>query len=85
MNYCLTKMNVKKMAYKVAVKSKKKFPNYWNGTKLAGNDWLYGFMKRHSDLSLKKPEACSLLKATVFTKHTVAAFFKNLKMSIIAM
>ena len=57
MNYGLTKLNVKKMAYEVAVKSKKKFPNRWNETKLAGNEWLYGFMKRHSDLSLRKPEA----------------------------
>ena len=36
-------------------------------------------MKRHSGLSLRKPEACSISKATAFNKHTVAAFFGKLK------
>ena len=57
----------------------KKFSNRWNKTKLAGNDWLYDCMKRNSDLSLRKPEACSLSRATGFNKHTVAAFFEKLK------
>ena len=78
MNYGLTKLNVRKMAYEVADKSFKKFSDCWNETKLADNDWLYGFIKRHSDLSLRKPEACSLSR-TVFNKHTVAAFFEKLK------
>ena len=36
-------------------------------------------MKKHSDLSLRKPEACSLSRATAFNKHTVATFFEKLK------
>ena len=36
-------------------------------------------MNRHSDLSLRKPKACSLSRATAFNKHTVAAFFEKLK------
>ena len=35
-------------------------------------------MKRHSDLSQKKTEACSLSRATAFNKHTIAAFFEKL-------
>ena len=57
----------------------KKFSNRWNETKLAGNNWLYCFIKRNSGSSLRKPEACSLSKTTAFNKHTVAAFFKKLK------
>ena len=41
--------------------------------------YIYGFMKRHSDLSLRKPKACSLSRVTDFNKHTVAAFFEKLK------
>ena len=36
-------------------------------------------MKEHSDLSLRKPEACSLSRATAFNKHTVAAFLEKLR------
>ena len=36
-------------------------------------------MKRNSDLSLRKQEACSLSRATGFNKHSVAAFFEKLK------
>ena len=70
---------LEKWPMKLQLKVKKIFPNRWNETKLAGNDWLYGFTKRHYDLSLRKPEACSLSRATAFNKHTVAAFFEKLK------
>ena len=46
---------------------------------MAGNDWLYDFTKRHSDLDLRKSEACSLSRATDFNKHSVATFIKKLK------
>ena len=86
MNYGLTKLNVRKMAYEVAVKSKKKFPNRWNETKLAGNDWLYGFTKRHSDLSLRKPEAyVACQEQQLSISIPLLHFLKNLKMFMIAM
>ena len=57
----------------------KKFTNHWNETKLAGNDWLYGFMKKHFDLNPRKSKTCSLSRATAFNKQAVAAFFETLK------
>ena len=36
-------------------------------------------MKRHSALSLRKPEACSLSRTTAFNKHNIAAFLEKLK------
>lgn len=35
-------------------------------------------MKRHNELSLKRPEATSLSRSTN-NKHNISAFFKNLK------
>lgn len=46
---------------------------------MAGKEWLRSFKSRHSDLSMKKPEACSLARATAFNKETVKTFYDNLK------
>lgn len=46
---------------------------------MAGFEWLRSFRKRHPDISLRKPEACSLSRATAFNKHNIAKFFSNLK------
>ena len=77
MNYGLTKVNVQRMGYELAIKNNKNIPESWNKNKSAGKDWLYGFMERHSptNLSLRKPEACSLSRATSFNKHAVEEFF----------
>ena len=36
-------------------------------------------MKKHTNLSLSKSEACSLSNVTSFNKHTVEEFFLRLK------
>ena len=36
-------------------------------------------MKRHTNLSLRKPEACSLSRATSFNKHAIEEIFLKLK------
>ncbi|CAG4986819.1 unnamed protein product, partial [Parnassius apollo] len=46
---------------------------------MAGLEWLRSYRSRNLDLSLKKPESCSLARATAFNKDTVKMFFDNLK------
>lgn len=79
MFYGLTTKDCRKVAYEMAVINKLKMPPSWILNQMAGIDWLKSFRKRHKDLSLRKPESCSLARATAFNKDTVNAFFNNLQ------
>ncbi|XP_045762732.1 uncharacterized protein LOC123865623 [Maniola jurtina] len=79
MFYGLTTKDCRKVAYEMAVINKIKMPQSWIVNQMAGIDWLKSFRKRHNELSLRKPEACSLARATAFNKETVKVFFDNLQ------
>ncbi|KAJ4430341.1 hypothetical protein ANN_22557 [Periplaneta americana] len=50
-----------------------KIPHSFNRvTKLAGPDWVYGFLKRNPEISLRKPEATSLNRISAFNETEVA-------------
>jgi len=69
-----------KFAYELSIKNNLSVPDTWNKSKMAGIEWMRSFMKRNSGLvSLRKPESCSLSRATSFNKHNVSIFFKNLE------
>lgn len=80
LNYGLTKLQARQLAYDYAVAIKKSnTPDNWINNKIASKDWIRGFLKRQSQLSIRTPEATSLSRATSFNKTNVGDFFKNLK------
>lgn len=71
---------VRELAYQFAVmKQKPNIPNTWHQHKMAGIGWLRYYRERHSHLSLRKPEATSLARASSFNKANVSKFFDNLQ------
>ncbi|XP_071044152.1 uncharacterized protein [Parasteatoda tepidariorum] len=54
-----------------------KISSSWDKNKKSGTDWVKGFMKRHPQLTLSKPENTSFARATAFNKENVEEFFNN--------
>ncbi|XP_044764429.1 uncharacterized protein LOC123320994 [Coccinella septempunctata] len=79
MCYGRSTKDVRQLAYELAVHNKIHIPKQWIENKTAGVDWLQGFMKRHPELSIRQPEACSLSRATSFNRNNVEQFFRNLE------
>lgn len=68
-HYGLTYSQIRVLAYEYAKKLDKRICQArWDTHKQAGIEWLKGFMKRNSTLSLRKPENTSLSRASSFTK-----------------
>ncbi|BFZ21310.1 hypothetical protein BsWGS_24349 [Bradybaena similaris] len=77
----LTPKNVRTLAFEMATLNRLKCPQTWSENSMAGREWLYGFLKRHQQLSIRQPEATSLARATAFNRHNVATFFNLLQVS----
>nr|XP_013189802.1 unnamed protein product [Amyelois transitella] len=76
--YGLTSIQLRKICYNMAVNYG--LENRFNTEKKsAGKDWLYGFMNRHPELSIRKPEATSINRILGFNKTEVTRFFSNLE------
>lgn len=76
----LTTKATKVLAYEHAMRLKKEnLPKNWEENCSAGEDWLYHFMKRHPNLSIRTPEVTSLSCATSFNRKNVTEFFENLE------
>lgn len=76
--YGLTSIQLRKICYNMAVNLG--VTNRFNSEKkIAGKDWLYGFMNRHQKLSIRKPEATSVNRILGFNKTEVTRFFSNLE------
>lgn len=79
MNYGLTTIETRELAFIFAVENHVKIPQLWKNKSVASKDWLRGFMSRHLDLSIRVPEATSLARSTAFNKHTVGEFYDLLR------
>lgn len=76
--YGLSPLQVRNAAFIYAEKHNIKH-NLNKERKLAGKDWLYGFLKRNPSISIRQPEATSMNRVTAFNKDEVNLFFKNLE------
>ena len=78
----LTPTNFWHLAFQMAELNGKPMPAKWSEEKLAGSEWLTGFLKRHPRLSIRSPEATSLARTTAFNRYTVGNFFNLLEQLI---
>jgi len=67
MCYGLTRQQTKKLAFEYA-EANAVCPDKWKDSKIASEDWLKGFMNRHKDLAVRKPESTSLSRAISFKR-----------------
>lgn len=76
----LTYAQTQQLAFNFAVARKiEQIPESWKKHNQAGVDWMRGFMRRHSTLSLRKPENVSIARALSFSKNNVKEFYDNLE------
>lgn len=74
----LTKTDLRRLAYQFAERNKLKH-KFSHETGLAGVDWVSCFMKRHPELSLRRPELTSAARAMGFNRPVVASFYELLE------
>ena len=69
----------RQLAFQMVTLNKLKMPQSWMDDCEAGEEWLRLFLKRHHNLSIRRPEATSLARASVFNRHNINAFFDILE------
>ncbi|KAJ8049297.1 hypothetical protein HOLleu_01980 [Holothuria leucospilota] len=70
----LTTKDVRRLAYDFANQMGIKH-RFNTNNKMAGYDWLSGFMSRHPELAIRKPEAMNIARAVGFNRPQVEKFF----------
>ncbi|KAJ8928619.1 hypothetical protein NQ314_018788 [Rhamnusium bicolor] len=75
----LTYKNIRMLAYDFARASNCNHPDSWDNLHMAGTDWMKSFMRRHTTLSLRKPENTSIARIAGFNKESVEEFYSNLE------
>jgi len=78
LQYGLSYKNLRVLAFDYAKALTIKYPPSWDAKQMAGLDWVQGFMKRHTNLSLRRPENTSMSRVTAFNQTAVTEFQDNL-------
>lgn len=65
----LSLSDLRYLAYELANRNKINH-TFNNENKMAGKDWLYGFLRRHPQLSLRDPEKTSIARAMGFNRQS---------------
>lgn len=74
----LSLKTARKLAYEYACAIPDcRYPSTWNENKIAGEEWMYSFRKRNTNISLRTAEKTSAARAYSFNAHTVNEFFEN--------
>ncbi|XP_055634209.1 uncharacterized protein LOC129774489 [Toxorhynchites rutilus septentrionalis] len=79
--YGITMKDVQKLAYELAERNGIPHP-FNHKLKMAGRNWLDGFLRRNQTLSFRKPEATSADRARGFNKVSVGPFFDLLRSTL---
>lgn len=74
----LTRSDLKTLAYQLAEKNKLDH-NFSKDKQSAGKTWLRLFLKRHPDLSYRRPTGTSIARLKGFNRENVDEFFKLLE------
>ena len=77
-SYGLGLTELRRIAFELAEKNGIAHP-FSSRTKMAGEDWAAGFLKRNPELSLRRPEPTSLSRLSGFNRVQVSRFFGLLK------
>ena len=66
---------VRLLAYECAKQFSIKMPMSWSEKEIAVADLFSSFLRRHSDLALRIPEATSIARVTTFNRANVSELF----------
>ena len=73
----ITRVELRRLAYDLAVSMGLDHP-FDKSSKMAGAEWLRGFLKRNPDISVRVPESTSIARICAFRKSEVKRFYDNL-------
>jgi hypothetical protein len=74
----MTLIDIRRLVFQYCEANKIKH-SFNQAHKMAGEDWAAGFLRRHQNLSVRKPEAVSIFRAAGFNREKVSRFYDALE------